>query len=59
MDKVIDTVLCATVDDEPRFRQMLEKLIADGSLEAYSAFTNERKSKAIARKRKVRIDLGN
>lgn len=53
MDKIIASVLCATVDDEPRFRQILEKLIADGSIEAYSAFTNERKSKATARKRKV------
>jgi len=57
MDKIIETVLCATIDDEPRFRQILEKLIADGSIEAFPAFTNERKSKAIARKRRVRIDL--
>jgi len=57
MDKIIDTVLCASIDDETRFRQILEKLIDDGSIEAYSAFTNERKSKATARKRKVRIDF--
>ena len=53
MDKIIESVLCATVDDEPRFRQILESLIADGSVEAYSAFTNETKTKANARKRKV------
>jgi len=57
VDKIIDSVLCATIDDEPRFRQVLEKLIADGSIETFPAFTNERKSKAIARKRKVRMDL--
>jgi len=54
MDKIIETVLCATIEDEPRFRQILENLVADGSIEAYPAFTNERKSKAVARKRKVR-----
>ena len=53
MDKIIDSVLCATVDDEPRFHQILERLIADGSIKAYAAFTNEKKSKASARKRKV------
>jgi len=54
MDKIMDSVLCATVDDEPRFRQILEQLIANGSIEAFFAFTDERKSKAAARKRKVR-----
>jgi len=53
MDEILESVLCATIDDEPRFRQILEKLIADGSVKAYSAFTNERSSKAVARKRKV------
>jgi len=55
MDKIMDSVLCSDSDDEPRFRQILENLIADGSIEAYSAFTNEKKSKATARKRKVRL----
>lgn len=53
MDRIMESVMCATVEDEPRFRQNLGNLIADGSVEAYSAFTNERKSKAAARKRKV------
>jgi len=55
MDKIIDSILCATVDDEPRFRQILDGLIADGSVKAYAAFTNEKKSKSEARKRKVRL----
>jgi len=58
MDMIIDSVLCATVDDEPRFRQILERLIASGSIKAYSAFVRENKSKATERKRKVRkIDV--
>jgi len=53
MDKIIESVLCATVEDEPRFRCILEMLIADGSVESYHAFANERSSQAVARKRKV------
>ena len=55
MDKIIDSMLCATVDDEPRFRHILENLIADGSIRAYTAFTNEKKAKSVARKRKVGV----
>ena len=51
---IINSVLCATIDDEPRFHQILEQLIANGSIEAYAAFTNEKQSKSAARKRKVR-----
>jgi len=53
MDDIIDNVLCATVDDEPRFRTILEDLIAKGKLSAFDAFTNERTSKREARKKKA------
>jgi len=55
MDKIIDSVLCATVEDESRFREILTRLITDGSVKPYAAFTNEKKTKATARKRKVRV----
>ena len=57
MDKILDTVLCATVDDESRFRQILQKLIADGTVEEYPCFINEKKWKSAARKRKVKMSL--
>lgn len=55
MDSILDSMMCASLNDEPRFRQILETLIADGSVMAYAAFTNEKKSKAAARKRRVRV----
>jgi len=57
MGGIIDSVMCATVDDEVRFRQILEGLIADSSIEAYPDFVNEKKSKSLARKRKVIIGI--
>ncbi len=53
MDKIMSTVLCATVDDEPRIRSIIQKLIDDESVTAYEAFTSESAKKQEARKRKA------
>jgi len=53
MDKIMSSVLCATVDDEPRIREIIQKLIDDKEVTAYKAFTSESKKKQEARKRKA------
>lgn len=54
MDDIIDTVLCATIDDEPRFTKTLKGLIKKKEIPDFPAFSKEGKSKKNARKRKVR-----
>ena len=49
---MICQVLCATIDDEPRFRELIEGWIDEGSVPAFPAFVSEKKSKRKARKRK-------
>lgn len=53
MDDIIDTVLCATIDDEPRFTKILKGLIKKKEIPDFPAFSKEGKSKKNARKRKV------
>ncbi|XP_050404664.2 dnaJ homolog subfamily C member 9 [Patella vulgata] len=53
MDVIIDSVLCATVDDEQRFRDILADLIKKKEIPKFKAFTNEKKSKKNARKQKA------
>ncbi|XP_046398157.1 dnaJ homolog subfamily C member 9-like [Ischnura elegans] len=53
MDYILETVLCATLDDEPRLRELLQNMIDDEEIPAYAKFTNESKSKKKRRKRKV------
>ena len=53
MDRIMDSVLCATPEDEPRFRQILTDLITNKALPDYKAFTKEKKSKVKERKRRV------
>ena len=45
-------VLCATIDDESRFRELIEGWIDEGSVPAFPSFISEKKSKRKARKRK-------
>ena len=54
MGKILDSVMCATAEDEPRFRSIINDLIESGELPAFEAFINEPKEKRAARKRKVR-----
>ncbi|XP_059802193.1 dnaJ homolog subfamily C member 9 [Hypanus sabinus] len=51
MDCIMESVLCATVGDEPRIREVLESAIKAQELPAYTAFTKESKNKQRARKR--------
>ena len=54
MGKIIDSVMCATVKDEPRFVKILEDLIKTKEVPKYPAFNRTTsKTQSTSRKRKV------
>lgn len=53
MDKIMSFVLCATTDDEPRIREVIQKLIDEEEVSSYKAFVSEPKKKREARKKKA------
>lgn len=55
MDEIMDSIMCATVDDEVRFTKILKDLIKKKEIPDYPAFTKESKTKKTARKRRVGI----
>lgn len=57
MDHILRTVLLCTVDDEPRFRAVIDEWIEEGTVEAYPAYTAETDKKKKRRKRKVCVDF--
>ena len=50
MDTIIDTVLCATAEDEQRFVEVIQGWIEAGEVEAFSKFTQETKENKKKRK---------
>uniref|UniRef100_A0A8C4Q423 DnaJ (Hsp40) homolog, subfamily C, member 9 n=1 Tax=Eptatretus burgeri TaxID=7764 RepID=A0A8C4Q423_EPTBU len=53
MDRILDVMLCARVEDEPTFRKLLEVSVRAGDLPDYPAFNNWRKQKQALYKGKV------
>ena len=53
MDDILDNMMCADVEDVPRFKTILRKLIKAGELKSYKAFKEDDKKKQAARKTKV------
>ena len=53
MDAIMENVLCATLEDEDRYREIIERLISSKEVPKYETFTNEGKGKKKARKQKV------
>lgn len=53
MDKIMSSVLCATIEDEPRIREIIQNLIDSEEVPSYKAFTSESKKKKDARKKKA------
>lgn len=53
MEGIIDRMMHATIDDEPRFRALLEQSIADGTLPALRAFAAEPDAKRRKRQAKA------
>jgi len=55
MDTVMESIVHAVVgDDEPRFKEMITTMIADGEVPGYTAFTKETKSRRNSRAKKAR-----
>jgi len=52
MDVIIDTVLCATADDETRFAEQIQAWIDAGEVPALDKFTQETKENKVKRKKK-------
>merc|ERR1711936_1038516 len=52
MDKIMDCVILARLEDEERFRKIIEEGIKNGELKSYRGFTSESKKKKEARKRR-------
>ncbi len=50
------SVLCADVEDEPRFRGMIAEWIAEGSVPPYRAFTHETERKKLKRQKTYEKD---
>ena len=53
MDRILETVLCCQVDDEERFRVIIDESIASGELTEFKAYKTDSKKKKLARKTKV------
>ncbi|XP_010159109.1 PREDICTED: dnaJ homolog subfamily C member 9, partial [Eurypyga helias] len=53
MDKIMESVLCASYVDEPRIRGILQKAIDAGEVPPYKSFVRESKQKMMARKRRA------
>ena len=58
MNYILDTVLCATINDEQRFFKILKNLIRKKELPAFDNFLKESKGKKAARRKKVRSVFG-
>ena len=43
MDQILDTVMCAKVEDEARFRLILDKMIKDKEVEKFAAYKKDKK----------------
>lgn len=52
MDAIIDNVICATVDDEPRFTEILVGWIKEGKVPDFEKFSHETKENKKKRKAK-------
>lgn len=53
MNVIMENVLCATVEDEPRFRTILESAVKKKELPSFKKFTKEKASKKKERQKKV------
>ena len=45
-------IMCSTIDDEPRFRVLIQQWIAEGTVPDFPAFTQEPLSRRKNRKRR-------
>lgn len=52
MNKILELVPFSNCDSEPRFIEIVQKMVDDGEVERYEAFFNESKQKKLRRKKK-------
>eukprot|EP00128_Syssomonas_multiformis_P005491 Colp12_sorted_trinity150504_noHs@13977 len=52
MDVILENVMCSRIEDEDRFREIIDDLIAQGTLQKFKAY-NKNKKKRDQRKRKA------
>ena len=55
MDQILDTVMCARVEDEARFRVLLDKMIKDKEVAKFPAYKKDKK-KEEKRKRAAEME---
>ncbi|KAG9485122.1 dnaJ homolog subfamily C member 9 [Eleutherodactylus coqui] len=53
MDDIMESVILAEIDDEPRIRDIIEKAIKKKEVPAYDAFVKESKKKRVQRKKRA------
>jgi len=54
MDKIMDSVILSRLDDEERFKEMLNEMIESEEIKAYKIFTNETAKKRNARHNRLK-----
>lgn len=57
MEKILDNIMCSTIEDEARFADVINKWIADEEVPEFEAFTKESKSTKKKRRKQVFICL--
>ena len=53
MESILDNVMCATIDDEERFRKIIQEGIKKKKLPKFDAYSNESEDKKNKRKKAV------
>ena len=53
MDMIMNSVMCATADDEPRIKEVIEDMIEKKEVKKFKAFAAESQKKRDTRKRKA------
>lgn len=56
MEKILDNMLCSTVNDEDRFEKIINEWIDKGEAPEYDAFINENKEKKKKRKKQAKAE---
>ncbi|CAG5125393.1 unnamed protein product [Candidula unifasciata] len=56
LENIMNTMLCSSYEDEPRFVKILTDLIKEGTLPDFPAFSKESKKKKAARMQKARAE---
>ena len=53
MDIILDSIMCSTIDDEPRYREILLDMIKKNEVEDFKSFSRENKKKKESRRKRV------